>query len=143
MNKYYKFNVQSFFDDYRNKSKLKRELESEYNSTIGLRGMDYSNPKVSGGTPSDMVFAAQQKRKEIAEKIAKVDEYFALYDAIMNGLAEADAEFVRLYYMGNRRTSAKNRVMDALEISPATFYRDLGRINALISDIADKHTMFR
>ena len=80
---------------------------------------------------------------EIAEKIAKVDEYFALYDAIMNGLAEADAEFVRLYYMGNRRTSAKNRVMDALEISPATFYRDLGRINALIADIADKHTMFR
>ena len=105
--------------------------------------MDYSKPKVSGGTPSDMVFAAQEKRKEIAEKIAKVDEYFALYDAIMNGLAEADAEFVRLYYMGNRRTSAKNRVMDALEISPATFYRDLGRINALISDIADRHTMFR
>ena len=63
MNKYYKFNVQSFFDDYRNKSKLKRELESEYNSTIGLRGMDYSKPKVSGGTPSDMVFAAQEKRK--------------------------------------------------------------------------------
>ena len=141
--KYYKFNVPLFFGDYREQKRRKRQLENEYRDAVGGSGTDYTRPKVTGGMPSDMVASASERREKIAKQIAKVDEYFSLYDAIMNGLCDADVRFVESYYMGNGRTSAKNRTKANLGLSNATFYRELKRINDLISEIADRETMYR
>lgn len=120
------FDVDAFFGDYKaNKDKLKF-LKSKQDAIIDSGGMDYANPKVSGGTPSSSVESKAERREKIAQEIAKINTYFEQYEEIMESLSAEEKLIAERYFRDRKKTRANVDMMAIeLDCSMPTMYRKI------------------
>lgn len=136
--KYYRFDVDKFFKDYKFCKKRLGELQREYKDALTSGGMDYSKPKTSGGKPSDMVADKVSKRLEIERKINELNEYFDLYAVIMSELTDDEKDIVQLYFQTtDTKDVATDKVMLKCSFSRSGFFRALGNLRKKVCEIAD------
>lgn len=123
-NKY--FDVDSFLRDYKlNEDKLKF-LKYKLNSVIDSTGMDYQNPKVSGGLPHSSVESKAAQRERIRAEIQEIEGYFEQYESLLKGLSRDERYIAEEYFKQGKKTRYDvDRMADKLCCSTATMYRKI------------------
>ena len=110
IDRYFEFNVEGFFGDYKqNKNRLER-LKNEKESVPDEFSTDWSNERVSGGQASDPTEQKVFQRLRIDEKIAEIERYFKAYDLILSELTTEERRIVEEYYIKHGGPSAVNRL---------------------------------
>ena len=130
---YYIFDVDGFFRDFRrNKRKLK-DLEWEKAQAITEGGMDYSQPKVSGGLPSSSVERKAEKIMAYDKQIEALKSYFEEADRLLSVLTKEEREIAEVYFVQGRKSLFSiDEMSQRRNLSRATIYRIIKRIRGKI-----------
>lgn len=120
------FDVDGFLRDYKlNKEKLKF-LRYKYDSIPESTSMDYSSPKVSGGTPSSQVESKAARREKLKAEIDRLEDYFKQYEEALNSLTGDEKYIAEEYFKEGKKTRYDvDRMADKLHCSTATMYRKI------------------
>lgn len=138
--KYYRFQVDKFFEDYKDNEKKLARLKEEREAAIDSMSMDYSIERVTNSNISDPTEQRAFKRAMLDDKIKDLESYFATHDYIMSELDETEKLLVK-NVLSVRGTGAKtagiNRTKKALYIETATVYRQLKKLRFKIAEMVD------
>lgn len=120
------FDVDGFLRDYKlNVEKLKL-LRYKYNAIPESTSMDYSSPKVSGGTPSSSVESKAARRAKLKAEMEKLEEYFDEYERLLNGLTDEERYITERYFRDGKKTRYDvDKMAQKLHCSTATMYRKI------------------
>ena len=138
--KYYKFQVDKFFEDYRDNKKKLARLKEEREAELTSFSMDYSSERVTNSNISDPTEQRAFKRALIEEKIKDLENYFLTYDDIISQLDDTEKMLVQnvLSVRGSGGKAAGiNRVKNALFCETATVYRQLAKLREKVAKIVD------
>ena len=78
--KYYKFQVDRFFEDYRENQKKLARLKDEREAELTSFSMDYSTERVTNSNISDPTEQRAFKRALLEEKIKDLESYFVTHE---------------------------------------------------------------
>lgn len=122
--KYYVFDVDGFFRDYKKNKRKLRDLKWEKAQVASNRGMDYSKPKVSGGLPSSTVEQSVERAMKYDSQIKELEQYFKRADEYMGTLNEEEKGMADMYFVQGRRNEyAICELSDRYHLSRASVYR--------------------
>lgn len=138
--KYYKFQVDRFFEDYRENQKKLARLKDEKEAELTSFSMDYSTERVTNSNISDPTEQRAFKRAMLEEKIKDLENYFSTYDYIMSQLDDTEIMLVKnvLSVRGSGGKAAGiNKVKNTLFCETATVYRQLAKLREKVAEIVD------
>ena len=90
--KYYKLDVEHFYRDFKANEIMLAELLEEKQGAACVGSMDYSSPRVDGGTTGDFTASRAEKRMSLDRKIKDLREYFEMEQAIYDQLPDEDRQ---------------------------------------------------
>lgn len=138
--KYYKFQVDRFFEDYRDNQKKLARLKEEREAELTSFSMDYSLERVTNSNISDPTEQRAFKRAMFDERIKELESYFSEYEYITSQLDDTEKLLVKnvLSVRGSGNKAAGiNRVKNALFCETATVYRQVAKLREKVAEIVD------
>lgn len=120
------FDVDGFLGDYKNNQKKLKFLKSKHQAIADTASIDYSIPRVSGGSPSSSVESKAARREKIAQDIAKLNTYFEQYDELTKDLSSQEMLILNTYFRDGKKTRASvDLLAQELGFSATTMYRKI------------------
>lgn len=133
---YYIFDVDSFFRDYKKNKKKLEDIRYRIEQIPHSGGMDYSNPRVTGGGISDPTSAKAHRMAVLREEEKEIEEYLETVNRVLDALTEEERTIVKMYYNMETREIANEVVLsnitNTIGIHRATIYEMLKEIKSTV-----------
>lgn len=136
--KYWRFDVDSFFKDFKRNEQLLKNLQVEKESIAEVESMDYSEPRVGGGITSDPTLDRVRRRMSIDDKIKTLNEYFTLEKKIYEGLDNIEKLIIDQYFkVQNRQSLHIRKICEQVGYSENWVYTKVRDIRKKIRNMAE------
>jgi hypothetical protein len=140
LERYYKFQVDKFFEDYKDNQKRLERLKIELEDAIISFSTDYTVERVDNSNISNPTEMRATRRESIEGKIKELEAYFELHRYILSQLEPPEVFMVEkvLSVRGSRHKSqGVIRVKTALCIEQTTAYKQLNQLREKVAEIAN------